>query len=506
MDKMDNAGDKHLNATVKTMSFGVVWFLLRYPFVLLSVAVFLPLMGEDHYGRYSFFMSFFLIWDVLTQIGNIQIFGRFLPERSGNKAAQAHMLHGMLYSNLLITFFVMGAALVFFGLFKPEGFSLQWLVVLCLLLILGKLQGTLFAFLYGLNRIGLYAVRETMRTVFTFVFVVMCYLVWGLNGALWGLVVNEGVLAVVAAWWTRDYLFTKPTDISLSEFRPLILFGIAFYMPTVLMTVLQRSGNVFVSQLTCSFEEVSFFDIANQFLMLTGVFLVLIMTALLPALALLHVRGASRDVERWQRNVMGYCGMASCLAVNALLWIGGPVLAWWRPGAAEAIWLNALAVAPALVPMLIAQAGLNFAILEKKPRANAWAVFLGFIAMAAVCVWLVPTFKSQGAVWGTVAGYSVVAIVFLLAYRKRLWNSLTSFFVAIAAGVLCVLPMVIIPRYLPLPVSWSSFPIIDSPWISLAMLVGTSAVYLVVLSALRIVSIVDLRLVIAACRKNDKAE
>lgn len=486
----------HLHKTVRTVSFGVLWFLIRYPFVFLSVAVFLPMMGEDHYGRYSFFMSVFLIWDVLTQIGNIQIFGRFLPEKAGSKADSAHLLHGMLYSNLLITLLVMGAAMIFFGFFRPEGFSPQWMVILCLLLLLGKVQGTLYAFLYGMNKIGLYAARETMRTVFTFAFVVAFYLLLGLNGALWGLVVNECVLAAIAIWWTRDYLFVKPAPITLPEFRPLILFGIAFYVPTVLMTVLQRCGNVFVSQLTCSFEEVSYFDVANQFLMLTGMFLVLLMTALLPSLTSLHVRGEQKDVEGWQRKVMGYCGAGMCLAAYTLLWLGRPVLHVWRPVAAEAIWLNALAVTPALLPLLVSQAGLNFALLEKKPRANAWAVFLGFVATAVLSVWLVPIFQSRGAIWATVAGYCVVAFVFLAAYRVRLWNSLTSLFFAIVVGVICAVPAL----YFVTGGSWH-LDKVGASWESAVMMIGTSVVYLAVLFAVRIISISDLKRIIAACSR-----
>ena len=134
---------------------------------------------------------------------------------------------------------------------------------------------------------------------------------------------------------------------------------------------------------------------------------------------------------------MGYCGIVVVLAYNALLWLGPAVLSWWQPGAAEAIWKNAMLIAPALVPMLIAQVGLNLAILDKKPRACAWAVFLGLIVAGALSIVLVPALQSVGAAAASLAGYAAAAAVFILRYRMRLWASLTTFGLTIVVGVLC---------------------------------------------------------------------
>jgi len=480
-------GDVRLNQTVRTMSYGLIWRLLRYPFVFLSVAFFVPLMGADAYGRYSVFMSVFLIWDSLTQVGNTQIFGRFLPEyRPDDKTGRSHFLHGIMFYSVLLAIAVGAAAVLFFVFARPTGFDAAWILPLLLLLILGKIQGTLFAYMYGLNQIGRFSARETMRSAFTFLFVAafFSWMGWGINGAVWALVANEAALVVAGLLWSGRDLFSRVTTVTFREFKPYIMFGIAFYVPTLLLGLLQRSGNLFVAELTQDHVQVTCYDIGNQFLLLTGLFLRLFIATLIPSLAALHIDGRHDKVEHWQKAAMGYCGAITFLAVHALVLLGRPILRLWQPLHGDEIYRNALVMAAGLAPLLISQVGLNLAILDKKSRTYAMSVLLGFVAMAIACIALIPRAQSVGASVATVVGYTVMALAFFPVYGRRLWRTLTSYLYTLFVGVLFV------PLY---------FIKADTVLAVVFFVIGGTA-YVACLFILGIFKVGDIGKIVAACR------
>ena len=93
---MDHNSDTH--HTIRTVSVGTGWRVLRYPFILLSMAIIPRAMGDQVYGQYAFFMSVFIMFDCLTDLGTTQIFGRFVPEceASGERGRASRLLHAVL--------------------------------------------------------------------------------------------------------------------------------------------------------------------------------------------------------------------------------------------------------------------------------------------------------------------------------------------------------------------------------------------------------------------------
>ena len=158
--------------TVRSVSLGTLWRACRYPFVILSAIVIPRLMGDRVYGEYAVFMSVYLLLDVITDVGVTQTFGRFVPElRAQSLRKASELLHSMLFYGLLITLLV-----VVFGeggmrLFGNVDYPLQLWVLLALLLIVTKIEGSLFAFIYGSNQIARYSMKELVRSAATFLLV-----------------------------------------------------------------------------------------------------------------------------------------------------------------------------------------------------------------------------------------------------------------------------------------------------------------------------------------------
>ncbi len=491
MNAADHHHDEHRH-TVRSVSIGTVWRACRYPFVVLSAILIPRLMGDKVYGEYAFFMSIYLMLDIVTDVGVTQTFGRFLPELKAKDAKEVTpFLHGMLFYGVLITLLV-----IVFGegglyLFGNLGFASSWWVLLSLLLIVTKVEGSLFAFIYGNNHIARYSSKELIRSASTLVLVLGGFLMFGLHGALWALLACELSLLIPALVWTRRELVSRPHIMPFSRFLPYLLFGARFYVPMLVFSFLQRSGNVFIKKLAlggeeAAYEQVAYFDVANQYLLLTATFLGLIFTTLLPSMTALYIRDEHDRIAEWHARVMTYCGIVIAITVNALVLVGEDVLTLCLGADFRSVYPNAMVISLALPPALIAYAGTNFALLEKRTHAYLGGVLLGLASMAVACVWLVPKMGALGASWASVIGYSVLALVFVVRYWKEFRQMLVGLGKALGIGV------VFVPLWF----------VGANVWISGGMFVVSSLVYAGLLIAFGIVSVEEIRKLVKNVRSS----
>lgn len=469
----------HLHQTVRTVSLGTLWRILRYPFVLLTL-IFVPrLMGDAVYGQFAYFLSLFVILDVVTDVGIVQIFGRFIPELTAGRSSEKSrtLLHGVLVYGSLLTLIPM-VALAGWALIQPLAeLPPHRLAILCLLLLLNRIEGILYAFLYGLNQIARFSFKEGLRTAVTLGLVLLFYRGFGLDGALWALVVNEAILLVLAARWTRAFLFPRWGRIPMAFMRPYIIFGIQFFIPAGLFGLLQRTGNVLIQGLTHSSPTVAYFDVANQFLLLASGFLGLLLATLVPALTTLHLQQEQTTIQRWLKIVMTYCGIITFLTINTLMWLGRTVIVRVLGPAFAPVFPAAAVMALGLVPMLIIYMGVNYAILEKKSAVYTGSMAAGLAVMLLASVWWIPGHGSLGAAWAAVLGYVAAALVFFWYYRRVMLAVLGEFWMVLLIGVGFS--------------AFYSWPF--GPWGMVLGWVGTSALYLAVMALLRLVRPADLR-------------
>jgi O-antigen/teichoic acid export membrane protein len=429
---------EHLH-TIRSVSLGTIWRACRYPFVVLSAVIIPRFMGDTLYGEFAIFMSIYVMLDIVTDVGVTQIFGRFVPELRAAETDQVKpLLHSMLFYGIIITLLVAlfgeGGLLLFGSLeFRPS-----WWVLLALLLITTKVEGSLFAYIYGTNRIALYSAKELIRSAATFIFVLGGFLLYGITGALWALLLNEVVLLAVALAWTRRDLFSPVHIISPAQFRPYLVFGVKFYLPMLTFCYLQRLGNMLIKTWHGSTEEVAYFDIANQYLLLTATFLGLIFTTLLPSITALHMRDEHDTIAIWHARVMTYSSVAIVITINALALMGQAVIRLCLGADFLPVFPSALIMSAALPFVLIAYAGMNVALLEKRTRIYSSAVGLGLVVMAVTSRLLIPTRGAAGAAWASVAGYCVLALLLVSCYRSEFRGMLAGLCKVLLAGVICV--------------------------------------------------------------------
>jgi O-antigen/teichoic acid export membrane protein len=478
--------------TIRTVSLGTFWRLFRYPFILLSVSIIPRLMGDTMYGQYALFISVYVVFEYLSDVGITQIFGRFIPdfEARGESWRTNEIFHTFLIYGLVLTSLLFAALLVVARVYTFDGVPAHWFVIMGCQLMLSQTQGILFAFLYGTNQIAHYSSKEVMRSAFTFVLVLGFYLAFGLTGALCGLVANEVILTGIGIYWTRDRLFATWHRPRLDNFKPYLVFGLQFYIPLFLFGAMLRVGNIYVKWLTASSEQVAYFDIANQFLLLTATFLGLILSTLIPSLSALYSKGRHTTIDEYHRKALTYCGVAIFLAYNALGWLGREAIARVLGPSFAPVFGNAMLMVPAIFPSLIAYVGVNYTILKKQPKVYAAAVATGFVTLTLACLLGVPHLASAGAAIATICGYSAMAGVFCTVYWRHL-RAIGGPFVKVALLGLLFTPLY---RYtLPPAAAGLAY-------------AATTAVYLLLLHRVGLIRAADLKDVIRAFRAGNPTE
>ena len=485
-DGATQTADPHATRhTLRTVSFGTFLRLLRYPFVLLTALIVPRMMGDSVYGTYALFVSLFVLLDGLTDVGITQIFGRVLPELLSQRPSEVpRLLRGLLLFGSALVLVMLALVILPLALLgRPHFPPMAW-PALAVILLVTRIKGTLFAFLYGRNEIARYSAKELLRSAATLVLVVTFFRWFGLPGAFWALVVNELVLLATVLFWTHRDLLQPAAPLRFSDLLPHLRLGVTFYLPVLLFSFLQRAGNLFTQALTGSPEQVAYYDVANQYLLLTSTFLGLLFTTLLPSLTALYLRGEHAAITRWQRTTMTYCGAAVFAAFAVLVLLGRPALRAVLGPDFGPVYPNAIILTAAMPAVLMAYAGMNCALLEKRPAVFAGGTVAAMAAMALGCAVLTPRLHAVGTAWATVIGYTALAACFAVRYRHEFAALLTGLAPLLPAGALL------------LPCAFFQLP----PWAAAGIAAAASLLYLGLLGALRLISWSDARKVWAAVR------
>lgn len=422
--------------TFRKTSAGMLWRFLRFPFLMLSLFLIPRQMGDEVYGKFAFFMSIYAVMDIISDVSITPIAGRFIPLMVVGGADRLNaFLRTLLLYGLGSTTLVVAAGWFILGFFPPSMFDPAWWPALCVILFIAKLKGTLFAFLYGCNQIIRFTLKEIISSASSLFFVVTLFPLLGLPGAIWGIAFSEGILLILAVAWTRKNLFGHSDGIRAEYFGLFLRFGLGFYLPMMIFSFLQRSGNIFIEYLTGSPVAVTHFDIANQYLIFLTVFLGLFFTLLLPSLTSLFDRREYDRIRKLNCQIMKLCSTGAVLAVFALVSFGPTMIEILWGHSFAPVFDNALVLCLAIIPLLVIYLSLNIVTLEKRTGVFVVAAGLGLGVVLAGVLTLIPAHGARGAAWSFVAGYSAMAALFVVVFRIYFRGILAAIAKVVAVGL-----------------------------------------------------------------------
>jgi O-antigen/teichoic acid export membrane protein len=427
-------------ASITTKNISLVAFLrlTQYPFLLCSAILIPRMMGPEIYGDYALLLSIMVITASLLELGQGEIFGRFIPEFQARHpiADLARFSSNFLGLKCLIDFL---ACIILFLVIQFL-FALRYSVIDILLIILTALAidigGIFHALVFGLNKLGKHSSRDLIRRPSILILVLILFPYFGLSGAILGILAVEIFLAVLYLFWTSKYFSVQYIGISLSFLYPYMQFGLLFYILWMLFNTWQKLGNILIQFITKNPKEVAFFDISNQFFLIISNFSLVTIYSFVPIFTQLHINGKEWKVVEWSNLIIKYMAIFCTIAFWSFIITGPDLVTFILGHEYNDVFRNAAILLPSIFPMAIAQLSLTLAIVYKEPRKYIAALFFAICIFLLFCSVLIPKYASLGCAIASFSSCLAFAGVLTACFRAKLLPCLNNAMKIVGFGFL----------------------------------------------------------------------
>jgi len=394
----------------------MTWKLVEYVGLVLFSVIVPRVMGPDMYGRFAALLSLFGLLVVISGLGVLPTFGRFVPEYQvqGEKLKIQVLFTQSFFVRVLVAVFLSVVFVLLFTHLLP-GTSLFTIAAGVGALLLGVPGITFYQFFYGLNALGKWLSQESLVKLLLLIGLFLLGGMYSLDRAALALFLTQLCLFLLGLVWTRSYFtFSKPV-MNLSLLNEHLRFGLHFFSANLLLMVVWRAGEVVVLLFSGETTEVAFFNIANLVAMAVAALISQLAFMLSPSLTVLHVSGEQRRVDAWLGYSLKYLTIASFAFLFAVYTLGewAVKLVWGEEYFPVIANLKVLALGLLAVPLV--RTGISLAILHRRPGELIQVTAGALLTFIVVCAALISRTGSYGA---SVAVASALGIAGMLSYYK----------------------------------------------------------------------------------------
>jgi PST family polysaccharide transporter len=265
----------------------------------------------------------------------------------------------------------------------------------------------------------------------------------------------------------------------------LLSSGFVFSLANLALVVMFRISPLMTEWLTGAHAETGYFDLALGGLLLIYTLLGQVAYAFVPILTNLHLHGQRAEALAWLGRVVRYSTVLVGLAAGGMWAVAAPIapLLFGADFAPAASVIRVMAFG--LLPLPLAWAGVTLTALDKRPHAKLWAALLG-LTIFVLGAWLLRGYGASG-----IAGAFALA---LAGYAAGYGSSAR--LAARSAGLAWVLALLATALFLPLFAAE-----FDSFLVGLPLWAGLGLIYLALASAVKTVSLIELRPIVRALRR-----
>ncbi|MCG7850594.1 MAG: oligosaccharide flippase family protein [ANME-2 cluster archaeon] len=392
----------------------------QFPILLLFVLIIPRMMGPELYGKYAFMSSLLIILSMFTGLGTIEIFGRFIPElKSKNEIPKIHKLFSntlffkIIFSTIIsITFFLI------FYFFTPEGYDRIYFLIIAVALLIYGIEGTLYAFLFGLNEMGKFTSRDLLRRIFSLVFIIVMFKYFELFGAILAILLIELALLSFAIIWSRKYLHFEKFDFHF--LKPYLKFGLLFFLSSSLLIFSQRFGNLLIQFISQNPNEIAFFDIANQIFLINSMFFFFLFSSFIPIFTTLLIKNREDKIQKWSSIILKNSGIICMFVLISILLVGSDLINLIFGIEYKKVIINLIVLYFGIFPLLVAQIGIIFSIVYNKPKKYLIALSFAIITFLINSFLFIPKYGSVGCSIATVCSSIVFGLAMYIQFRKNI--------------------------------------------------------------------------------------
>lgn len=432
---------KEASATTKNLTMVLLLKAAQYPFLALNLMIIPRLMGPEIYGDYALLISLIAITNSLVEFGgDANIFGRFIPEseRQGELASIRRLSSNILSLKIAVDLIISVVLLLILHFAYSDRFPSTFFLLIVAILIVTDCGIVPHALLFGLNKLGKYALREPMRRALSLVFMLVMFHYYGLLGAMMSIVFVEGFLAALYFFWTRKYFNIENFKIDLPYLKPYLGFGFILYMSSVVATVCQRLGNPLIEHITEDSREIALFDLPNMIFLYTVAFILVAITNLVPIFTELLVTGKEKKLIDWSTLIIKYTGILCTITFWGFVLTGRDLISMVIGPEYTAIFPNGVVLLLGIFPMIFAKLGLVFSVVYKEPRKNFVALCFAFAAFIVASILLIPGYASMGCSIATSISCVVLGGAMCVFFKEKIFPCLREGFKVIALGFIFV--------------------------------------------------------------------
>jgi O-antigen/teichoic acid export membrane protein len=297
------------------------------------------------------------------------------------------------------------------------------LLLLFAYFFIGQACGVLMQLLNGLEQMHLTSMlNSASHLLYIIVVVVLLQAGTGIYGALAATFIQLFALtlaAYVVARRTFGSVFISPFRIELSSMKALFRFG-GWMQVNALSNVINNQTDRFIIGSFVSVSSVTLYELGNKLALMTRVWPLLLLEALLPTASSMSGRNEQQVVYRAyiqsSRSVSLFTFVIGGFLVGAA---DAVVRVWVGPGYADVATILYLLVATYAINNLTG-AGTTIVRALGKPRYESYYAVLGAVLNVLATVALAPRFGIYGVLGGTLLGSVIGSAYFIWLFHRLL--------------------------------------------------------------------------------------
>lgn len=390
----------------------IIWKLIGYVGLGLFIVIVPRAMGPDLYGRVAGLLSLISLLTLLTGLGAIPMFGRFIPqyEAQGEKSKTQALFVQLFCVRALVAGLLAMVFLFLFPLLVPEASPLT-VVAGGAALLFGALALTCYQLFYGLNALGRWLSQEALTNSLFLILLIALGAWQSLERAALALFGTQLGLLLLGLFWTRSFFTFRRSAFHFSFLFSHLRFGLPFFVAGMLLMAVWRGGEVMVLFFSGQKAEVAFFNVANAMAMTFAMLIGQLTIMIIPSLTTLHISGKEEEVDTWLGASLKYLTIASFLflfVVHALgAWAVGRIMGeQYLPVVAN---LKMLAIG--LLPLGLIRSGISIAMVHKQPGKVLWVTAGALVTFVLAAAVLVPRAGSYGASAAVALAFGTAAVI-----------------------------------------------------------------------------------------------
>ena len=403
----------------------------------LLFAVLVPrLMGPNDYGRYALITSLSFWFMMLSDLGYIQVMGRYVPyfTLQGEKEKLQKFFTNILTVSLVSGALVGCLYLLFTSMCLPD-IDLFLFITMAATIVVRAAVHPFFTLFLGLNQAARWGMGEIFRHGFIIVSVIIGFYLGALQGACLGLLLTELIVLSIGIGWGKSYFSWKDLRLDFPSLIPSLRFGFMFFVFNLLTSTFQHSGEILVRFFYPDYVQVAYFGLAFDVSQRVSAFIPQLTLAFAPFMVTLLAQGETKALKQWIEQLINWLTVGGVFMFFGVLLLGNDLVPLVLGAAYQPVATNLLPLSMVLWAQALSNAAILLTLVYNRPKIAIVAAGIRLVAILVFGPLLIVKWGSWGGCLAVLAASAIYTGYFTWKMQGVMGYSLKKWASAIALGL-----------------------------------------------------------------------